>query len=297
MGRRTNESFVDAAQLNMRTYKRYLNTLTELALSMFDWQRLPETVDGRYLELSLFRRGSAVYFDDPDIGNLALKAILSGGFDVYNIPLERTAYAANGYRKMLNRTNSVIIWNNLIHEPSYSDIELFARRLANLDRIIDVNANAQKTPIMIECDEQERLTVENIYMQYDGNIPVIFGRKGISNGKPLNVLQTDAPFVGKNIYELKTLIWNEAMTYLGISNVNTVKRERMITDEVLRNLGGTVASRYSRLEARREACRQINRMFGTNIWVDYREDYSIADDTDETTDGKENDKDEGGDEE
>ena len=63
------------------------------------------------------------------------------------------------------------------------------------------------------------------------------------------------------------------MTYLGISNINVVKKERMITDEVTRNQGGTVASRYSRLESRRQACKQINEMFNLNIWVDYREDF------------------------
>ena len=53
----------------------------------------------------------------------------------------------------------------------------------------------------------------------------------------------------------------------------------MITDEVTRNQGGTIASRYSRLEARRQACEQINRMFGLDIECNYREDYrNIADD-------------------
>ena len=76
---------------------------------------------------------------------------------------------------------------------------------------------------------------------------------------------------------MKTRIWNEALTYLGISNVNTVKKERLISDEVVRNSGGTIASRYSRLESRRQACEQINKMFGLDIWCDYREDYQSLD--------------------
>ena len=47
----------------------------------------------------------------------------------------------------------------------------------------------------------------------------------------------------------------------------------MITDEVTRNQGGVVASRYSRLQSRREACEKINAMFGLDIWCDYREDF------------------------
>ena len=173
---------------------------------------------------------------------------------------------------MLKRSNSVIIWNNYIRTNSVLDVKMFAKRLYNLDRIIDVNANAQKTPILIKCDETQRLTMLNVYKEYDGNSPVIFGDKAL-NSNGLDVLSTGAPYVADKIYQLKTQIWNEALTYLGISNINIQKKERLITDEVTRNQGGTIASRYSRLESRREAVRKINEMFGLNIEVNYREDF------------------------
>lgn len=173
--------------------------------------------------------------------------------------------------------NSVIIYNNMIRTNSVLACKLYAERLWDLDRNIDINAKAQKTPVLIQCDESQRLTMQNLYMQYDGNQPFIFGDKNLDINS-LKVLKTDAPYVADKLYQLKTEIWNEALTYLGISNVNYQKKERMITDEVLRNQGGTIASRYSRLEARREAVDKINQMFGLNIEVDYREDYREADD-------------------
>lgn len=267
-----NRAFREAGRLNTLTYRMYLDRLKELAISMFEWTGLPDTVDPRFIELALFNKGAAVYFNDADIGDLCLRVLFTGPFNVYHIPTARHAYAENGYNRNLDESNSVIVWNNMLHTNSFSAIEMFAKRLANLDRIIDVNANTQKTPVMVECDEKERLTMENMYMQWDGNYPFIFGRKGITQNSPLKVLKTDCTFLGKDIYELKTLIWNEAMTYLGISNVNTIKKERMVSDEVLRNLGGTVASRYSRLQARQYACEQINKMFNTDIWCEYRED-------------------------
>ena len=115
-------------------------------------------------------------------------------------------------------------------------------------------------------------------MQYDGNEPFIFGDKSL-NTNGLKVLKTDAPYVADKLYELKVQYWNEALTYLGISNVNVMKKERMIQDEVQRNQGGTIASRYSRLEARREACKAINNMFDLDIWCDYREDYQALSET------------------
>ena len=118
----------------------------------------------------------------------------------------------------------------------------------------------------------------NLYKKFDGNEPVIYGDKNL-NPNNVKVLKTDAPYVADKLYQLKTQIWNEALTYLGISNINITKKERLITDEVTRNQGGTIASRYSRLEARREACRAINKMFGLDIWCDYREDYQALSET------------------
>ena len=276
MGRKRDTQFVESAYMNNRTYMQYYNRLTELALSMFEWQNLPKTVDQRFLEMCLFSDGMCVFFEDEVLGYLGLRCMIGGKLNVYQIPTDRRAYATNGYQKELDGTNSVIIFNNYLHTNSMLDVEMFSKRLYNLDRAIDVNANAQKTPVLIQCDENQRLTMKNLYKQYEGNEPFIFGSKGLdANG--LKVLQTGAPYVADKLYELKTQIWNEALTYLGISNINVVKKERMISDEVIRNQGGTVASRYSRLESRRQACKQINEMFGLDIWVEYRDDFQGVD--------------------
>lgn len=294
MSRVKNRQFWESASMNNSTFIQYYNRLLELSVSMFEWKNLPPTIDVRFLELALFSDGMAVFFKDDVLGCLALRTMIGGTLNVYQIPNIRTAYASNGYNKILNEENSVIIFNNLIHTNSMLDVEMFARRLYNIDRIIDVNVNAQKTPILITCDENQRLTMKNLYMKYDGNEPIIFGDKNLS-ANSLKVLKTDAPYMADKLSDLKARIWNEALTYLGISNINTVKKERMITDEVIRNQGGTIASRYSRLEARRQACKQINEMFGLNIWCDYREDYqSIDNEANDTIDGEPNSDGEGG---
>lgn len=254
--RRKNRDFWESASLNNATFRQYYDRLTELAISVFEWKNLPDTVDPRFLELTLFSDGQAVFFYDEVLGYLTLQSVINGQLDVYRIPTERRAYAVNGYNRQLNLTDSVLIYNNYLHKNSRLDVEMFSKRLYNLDRAIDVNANAQKTPILLLCDETERLTLENIYMQYEGNMPVIKGVRGL-NPDSVNVLTTGAPYVADKLYQLKTQIWNEALTYLGISNINITKKERLITDEVTRNQGGTIASRYSRLNARRDACKLI----------------------------------------
>lgn len=277
MAKVKDRQFWESAILNNYTFRQYYNRLVELSVSMFEWVDIPDTIDPRFLELALFGDGMAVFFKDEDIGYLALRTMIGGQLDVYNIPRYRTAYASNGYNKQLNPDDSVIIFNNALRTNSRLDVEMFARRLYNLDRAIDVNANAQKTPILIKCGETQRLTMKNLYKNYDGNEPVIFADDDL-NTDGVTVLRTDAPYVADKLFMLKTQLWNEALTYLGISNINVQKKERMISDEVMRNQGGTIASRYSRLNARKQACEEINRMFGLNIDCRYREDFREADD-------------------
>lgn len=284
MRRRKHDIFDESMILNNLTYRQYLNRLTELAISMFEWKNLPKTVDARYLELHLFETGCMVYFKDEVIGDLCLDCIVNGRLDVYGNPLLRRAYSGyNNYQKLLKYNNSVIIWNNYLHSNSILDVEMFARRLYNIDRIIDINANAQKTPVLLLGNEKQRLTLLNLYKEYDGNAPFIFGDKNLDINA-LKALSTNAPYVCDKLYQLKTQIWNEALTYLGISNINIQKKERLITDEVTRNQGGTIASRYSRLETRRQAVEKINEMFGTNIEVNYREDFQQVDDDNQPED-------------
>lgn len=265
--------FGESATVNNLTYMQYLNRLTELSVSMFEWKNLPPTVDARYLELHLFETGSMVYFDDDVIGNLCLDCLPGGRLDVYGNPVLRRAYSGyNNYQKLLKESNSVIIWNNYLHTNSILEVKMFARRLYNLDRIIDVNANAQKTPVLIQGTEQQRLTLKNLYEEFDGNSPFIFGDKNLDLNS-LKCLQTGAPYVCDKLYNLKQMYWNEALTYLGINNNGAEKRERMLVIESSQAQGGTISSRYSRLQSRREAVEKINAMFGTNIEVNYREDF------------------------
>lgn len=295
MARKPKDSmFCESLLMNNRTYLQYYNRLTELAISMFEWKNLPDSVDPRFLEMCLFGDGMAVFFEDEVLGYLCLQVMIGGKLNVYRIPTDRRAYATNGYNKPLDETNSVIIFNNYLHTNSMLDVEMFSKRLYNLDRAIDVNANAQKTPVLIQCDESQRMTMKNLYKQYEGNEPFIFGSKALDTSG-IKVLQTGAPYVADKLYQLKTQIWNEALTYLGISNINTQKKERLITDEVTRNQGGVVASRYSRLESRRQACKKINEMFGLNIECNYREDFQILAEA-ENADTLGNEEGEGGEE-
>lgn len=258
-----------SAELNNKTYSDYYNRLMELALNVFEWENLPPSVDERFIELTLYEIGYCLYFNDEIIGNLALTCTIGGQLDVYRIPLLRRAYAVNGYNKMCSAKDSVLIFNNYLHTPTQSTIELFARRLYEIERAIDINVKAQKTPTLILSSEQQRLTMKNLYMQYDGNEPFIFGDKNLDIDG-IKSLKTDAPFVADKLETLKHQVWNEALTFCGIENSNQDKKERLVSDEVGSNYGNIEAQRNVMLNARKQAVKKINSMFGTNIDVHFR---------------------------
>lgn len=266
-------------------FHRYYNRLSEIAMSRFEWCNLPVSCNERFLEQTLFKDGHALFFKDDELNDyLALQCMIGGQLNVYRIPKTRRAYATNGYQLERDETNSVIIYNNYVHTNDISAIRSFALELTELSRSGIINAKAQKTPILILCDEKERAALENLYELYEGNVPVVYGDKSLGS-EPVHSISTGAPFVCDKLYELKTKVWNEALTYLGIANVAVEKKERLISDEVERQNGGTLASRSSALKMREEACKEINEMFGLNISVKFREEPKVQ----STEQRKEND--------
>lgn len=272
MAKRDRE-FWESARQNNACFIQYYRRLVELSICMFEWKNLPETIDPRFMELTLFSEGQAIFFKDEVLGYLCLQNIQQGNLDVYRTPKDRRAYAVNGYQKQLNEEDSVIIYNNFLRTNSMLDVSVFAERLSDIDRTIDVNMRAQKTPVLIQCDETQRLTMTNLYKEYNGNQPFIFGDKHL-NKDGITVLQTGAPFISPELYELKEKYWGEALTYLGISGIKE-KQERMIVGELTASQGSVISCRYSRLKPRQEAAKKINEMFGLNISVDYHQDYQV----------------------
>lgn len=247
----------------------WYNRLRDYALSMFEWTGLPETVNERFLEIKMLSEGRVVFFEDPTFGYMCLPVMYGSSINHYEEPTTLRAYSVN-YNRVLHPDKSVIIWNNYAREPIDPILHEYAMRLYQVERTMDVNIHAQKTPILLLTEESQRLTLQNMYMQYDGNEPFIFGNKKGFDLESINVLKTDAPFVSDKLMEYKHNLWNEAMTFLGVGNSKQDKKERLVADEVSANDEQIMSSRYSMLRARQQACKQINDLFGLNVHVDFK---------------------------
>lgn len=273
-----NTNFLQSAYVNDATYIDYLDRLILMATSIFEWVNLPPSCDARFMEQVLCYFGKAIFFKDDQLGYLNLQVVPSGKLNVYNLPVSYRAYST-GYTssKRLDATNSVLIMNNYKMRPTLWTLQLYAKRLYEVERTIDVNVKAQKTPILINCEENQRLTLKNLYMQYDGNQPFIFSDKKAFDPESLTVLKTDAPYIGDKLQIYKHEIWNECLTFLGIDNANTDKKERLITDEVESNQEFINTNLEIMFLTRKEAVKKINEIFGLDVDVKIRDDIKLID--------------------
>ena len=271
------DAFRDAILLNNQTYIDYLERMKKICLSMFEWQNLPTSMNARFIEMCLYYNGQAALLYDDDYGYINTMAADGGYINIYGLPTELNCYSYRfNQRRSLYMTDTgeekgkecILVMNNYERIPTCSTVNLFAYRLAEAQRTADVNIKAQRTPILITTDQKQYFTLKKMYEEYDGNTPAIFADKNVITPDALKSLKTDAPFIAQDIMDYKREIWNEFLTYMGISNLSE-KRERMISNEVDSNNELVNLNLQALLIPRKEACKQFNEKYGLNIPITY----------------------------
>ena len=263
-----------SAVINNLTYSSWFNRFYNIALSMFKWLNVPDSIDTRFIEKCLFWNGSVLIFSDEELGILGLPYNSTGYVNPYGIPIYRTPYSTNYNGDTKSEKDSVIIFNNYSHSPDWAVVKLYSTRLYEIERTMDVNIKSQKQPIIINCDEKQKLTMINAFEQYDGNIPVILSTNHYLNDS-FTVLNLSQNYNLDKLNQLKHELYYETLSYLGVENSRD-KKEREYTTEILSNLGEVEANRITKLKTRQEACNKINSIFGTNIWCEYDSSLTLS---------------------
>lgn len=265
---------------NNTAFMMYFSYLSNILLSRYEWLNLPETMNERFIELCCFEDGKAVLVNDEEYGEINLRYSESNKLNIYQLPTEIQGYSLD-FRRDYKLKDVALVYNNNLRTPDLPIVCEYAMRLYEIRRTIDVNVKVQKTPLLILCPENKKLSLKNIYMKYDGNEPVIYGYNDALVDVDFKVLKTDAPFVANDLSLLLNKVIDEFMTRYGINNANTDKRERLNTDEVNANNQLVSLSGDIGLLCRKEACKKFNNLYGTNIDVKMRREIFGEDDEDE----------------
>ena len=264
-----NRGVQEAYKLNSQTQNFYRQKITLLALNCFKWEGLPNNIPERFIETQLFYEGKLAFYEDPIVGLVCTKCNSSGMINAYDEPLSYNLYASDGYNKLVKTSELAILRNNKLEIPTSQFANYYIKKFFELDRTIDVNVLQQKTSKIIPCEESQRLTIENMFMQYEGNVPIIYAHKAF-NTDSIKPIDLSSDYVADKLQILKDELWRECLDTLGIKSANTEKKERLIVSEVESNdqlveLAGDIF-----LEARQSLCHEVNDRFGTEMWVERR---------------------------
>lgn len=237
--------------------------LLELAMNRFEWKNLPEEIDIRWLEMSINFYGLAVFFYDEDYGKyFALRGAGIGQLNMMGNPIEFMVYGNGYYEKTVKAEECVPIWANYMRMPDWDIIRIYSQRIAEMDRTIEINSKSARRTKIMTMSENGRLTAENVNRQIDDGAAVIKVADNIVVDQMINNIDLSVdPDSIINMHMLRTREWQEAVNMLGINTSNQDKKERMVASESAGNDDLIATIRATNLQARQQACEQINRMF------------------------------------
>ena len=273
---------------NFKTYNMYFRQMLTLAENVFEFKNLPEFIDVSYLNKQLLRKGSVAFFEEDGLGLIALPYNVVGNLDVYGRPNRIEVFGNNSFHRILDRDEYVIMYDNNGRYPLYLDICQMAERIALCVRTEDVNILHQRTPRVWKTSKDKELSLKNAINEIDSMQENVIAYESLDI-EDANVILAPAPYVTDKIDSHLKELWAEFFRLIGVANLQEQKRERVIVDEMVASQGGTIASRFSRFEPRKEAIEKINKKFNADIQVQYydgeptsekKENEDVADDTD-----------------
>lgn len=259
------------------TERMYMRVLTEMSCNRFKWVGLPDSIDERFMELELFRAALVVFYRDHTYGRyLALRASGSGRTNMYDNPTSFTVTGGLMINKTLGPKQCVPIWSNYLRVPDMDIVVLYSRKLAAIDRTIEINSLNMRQQKIILAEEHERHSMLNILRQMEEGVPAILGTKALDMSN-IQVLDLGVhPETLPKLMVAKSKMWNECMTLLGINNSNQDKAERLVADEVSANDQQIRAARSISMNAREQSAAQINERYGLHVSVRFNLEGIVA---------------------
>lgn len=242
--------------------------LIRCAMGAIRFDGVPENWNEPYFKRRLLLNGYFAISDTP-MGVLPLECSLTG-VSVWNEPTEYiivNPVFQETLRGVIDEDGAVVRLQ--YNYGNINDIlELYSFMLASCDNSISVNLFNSKATMIAECSsEKEAKSFKLLYDQIAMGSPASFVKDG-TMGK-MNFLRPKDNYIAGDIQELKRNIKNEFLSLFGVNNANTMKRERMITDEVNANNEELVCNISHWKVCIQAGLDSANRIFGYDLHVSF----------------------------
>ena len=244
------------------------NKYKMLSLNMFRWEGLPQTIESRHIENSLFNYGLCLIVNDDDLGFISVPCNYGAYMNVNNVPTEVITCGFN-YIKTFDyirkdKNKCQLILNNDLAIGNEQYIFDYAQRMFEVENCIRVNINQQKFPWFVNTTPNNKKTMETMFQKVMNGEPYILGSKDqIGN---VEVLTLNTPYIADKLNEYKYELEREVLSFHGLNN-NFEKKERLLVDEVNSNNDFIDRNVELMYRQRQLACESLNKKFGWNVRV------------------------------
>lgn len=259
-------------------FQNMFYNLLNILMYSFSIEGLPDSCNERFFKLNLIFNGYAALIKDPDLGYLSLgvrPTMNSSELNIYGEFPDVMAFGWNGFNKQYTNymygtdntdAEAVICRDNDMMYPIINIVWMYAKRLTDTMRTLDITARKLKTPYFITCDEAQKSSIKKILEDVDFNQDSIIANRSTMPNE-FNVLQTGVqPESVRVLWEHYSNLESEIRTFLGINSAaNLDKKERLVVDEAQANDILTDINIQYRLKSYQQFCDTVNNLWGLNI--------------------------------
>ena len=239
-----------------------------LSLNMFRWEGLPQTIESRQIENSLFNYGLCLIVNDDDLGFISVPCNYGAYMNVNNVPTEVITCGFN-YIKTFDyirkdKNKCQLILNNDLAIGNEQYIFDYAQRMFEVENCIRVNINQQKFPWFVNTTPNSKKTMEEMFKKVMNGEPYIMGSKDQIGS--VEVLTLNTPYIADKLNAYKYELEREVLSFHGLNN-NFEKKERLLVDEVNSNNDFIDRNVELMYRQRQLACEEMNKKFNWNVKV------------------------------